>query len=104
KEDFKPVVVTGVQVAAGATTSLDLPLSAAHAVVKMEAMTVSAEVVQNSGIGLLSARQKAAAVSDAIGGDQFARLAVGNAAEAMSKVTGASIVGGKYVLIRGLGD
>lgn len=104
KDDFKPVTVTGVRVVADETLALDLPLSPAQAAIKMEALTVSAEVVQNSGLGLLSARQKAAAVSDAIGADQFARLAVGNAAEAMSKVTGASIVGGKYVLIRGLGD
>jgi TonB-dependent receptor len=104
KVDFRPATITGVTVVAGEATALDLPLAPAESVIRMDVMTVSAEVVQNSDIGLLNARHKSAAVSDAIGGDQFGRLAVGDAAEAMSKVTGASIVGGKYVLIRGLGD
>lgn len=104
KEGFQPVTIPGVQVRANERMEIDLPLSPSEALIQLAPITVSARVVQNSGIALLSMRQRAAAVSDAIGGEQFGRLAVGNAAEAMSKVTGASVVGGKYVLIRGLGD
>lgn len=104
KEGFKPLTIAGVRVAGGEQAEVDLPMSATQALVRLEKITVSARVVENSGLGLLSARQRAAAVSDAIGGEQFGRLAASNAAEAMSKVTGASVVGGKYVLIRGLGD
>ena len=104
KDDYRPLTVAGVQVPANETVGLDLPLTPVHAVIKMEAMTVSAEVVQNSGLGLLSARQKAAAVSDAIGSEQMSRLGFGTAAAAMRAVTGASVVGGKYVYIRGLGE
>jgi outer membrane receptor protein involved in Fe transport len=100
-----PTKVTGVNVAAGEVTKLDAPLAVpAEPVVKMEAFSVSAEVVQNSGLGLLAARQKAAAVSDAIGSDQMSRLGFGTAASALRAVTGASIVGGKYVYLRGLGE
>ncbi len=70
----------------------------------MDSFKVSTEVLENSEIGLLTARKKAAAISDSIGSGQFERLAASNAAEAMAKVTGASLVDGKYVLIRGLGD
>ena len=104
KDDFQPLTITAVTVAGGTTTSLDLPLSIADSVIKMEAMTVSGEFVRNSGIGLLSARQKAASVSDAIGSDQMSKLGFGTAASAMRAVTGASVVGGKYVYIRGLGE
>lgn len=105
KGEFKPTTVTGVAVTAGETARIDLSLlSAADPVLKMAAFSVSAEVVASSDIGLLGVRQKAISVSDAIGSDQFSRLAVGNAAEALGKVTGASVVDGKYVLIRGLGD
>lgn len=104
KDGFVATTVTGVAVGAGEPTSLDVPLGPGSDSIKMEAFTVSADVVQSSDIGLLLARQKAVAVSDAIGSEQFGRLAVSDAAEAMSKVTGASVVDGKYVLIRGLGD
>ncbi len=83
---------------------VDVALPASDGVLKMEQFSVSAEVVASSDIGLLSARQKSMTVSDAIGSDQFGRLALSNAADALGKVTGASVVDGKYVLIRGLGD
>lgn len=105
KEGFKPVTVTGLEVAAAGPTRVDLPLApSTEPVLKLEAFTVSAELVQNSGLGLLSARQKSAAVSDAIGSEQMGKLGFGTAAAAMKAVTGASVVGGKYVYIRGLGE
>ncbi len=105
KDGYQPANITDVAVAASATTSLDIPLGPVGGdVIKMEAYTVSADVVQSSDIGLLVARQKAASISDAIGSEQFSKLGASDAAEALSKVTGASVVDGKYVLIRGLGD
>ncbi|WP_221031016.1 TonB-dependent receptor [Actomonas aquatica] len=105
KEGYQAANITDLSISAGETLRLDIPLAAMGSdVVKMEAFTVSADVVQSSDIGLLVARQKAATISDAIGSDQFSRLGAGDAAEALSKVTGASVVDGKYVLIRGLGD
>jgi len=53
---------------------------------------------------LLNERQQAVDISDAIGSEEMARTGSGNAAEAMSKMTGASVVDGKYVYVRGLGD
>ncbi len=105
RDGFQGLAITGLAVEAGGTTRVDLPLEAAGgAVVTMDKFRVTAEVASGSDIGLLSLRQKSAAVSDAIGAMQFGKLAVGNAAEAMTKVTGASLVDGSYVLIRGLGD
>lgn len=105
KDGFQSSNITDVSVTGGQATRLDLPLTPQQDnVVRLEAFKVSADIVQGSDIGLLASRQRAAAVSDAIGSDQFGRLAVGDAAEALSKVTGASLVDGKYVLIRGLGD
>jgi TonB-dependent receptor len=105
KADFSPVTITAVVVASGGITRVDIPVSGASSpVLKMEAFSVSAEVVASSNLGLLVTRQKAIAVSDSIGGDQLSQLGLGNAADAMSKVTGASLVDGKYVVIRGLGD
>jgi TonB-dependent receptor len=105
KDQFQPTTITDVVVFAGDVTALDIPMvSMGGDVIRMDAFTVSAEIVQSSDIGLMLTRQKAPAISDAISNDQFEKLGAGNAAEALSKVTGASVVDGKYVLIRGLGD
>ncbi|MGH7959260.1 MAG: TonB-dependent receptor domain-containing protein, partial [Opitutaceae bacterium] len=97
--------MTNVLVTGDETARVDLPLSViGETALKMEAFTVSADVLQNSGLGLLSTRQKAASVSDAIGSEQMSKLGFGTAAAAMKAVTGASVVGGKYVYIRGLGE
>lgn len=104
KAEFDSVTITGVAVEAGGAARVDVPLTRAKDVIRMAAFSVGADVVASSDIGLLGARQKALAVSDAIGSEQLSRLDVGNAAEAMTKVTGASLVDGKYAVIRGLGD
>lgn len=105
KTGFQPFNVSGVNVHEGDAARIDVALkAAADAVIKMEAFSVSAEVIQNSGVGLLAARQKSSAVSDAIGSEQMSRLGFGTAAAAMKAVTGASVVGGKYVYVRGLGE
>jgi hypothetical protein len=98
RDGFLPSSVSGVAVMAGLVANVDVPLNpTSSAVVRMEAFSVSAEVVQNSGLGLLSMRQKSIAVSDAIGSEQMSKLGFGTAAAAMKAVTGASVVGGKYV-------
>jgi hypothetical protein len=60
--------------------------------------------LEESDIGLITQRQKAPVIGDAMGTESFSRLGLGNAAEALSKVTGTSIQDGKYVFVRGLSD
>jgi hypothetical protein len=73
-------------------------------VVELDALVVKSAVAEGSDIALLGLRQESAMLSDAIGTDFMSNIDAGDAAEAMSKVTGASVVDDKYVLIRGLGD
>jgi TonB-dependent receptor len=72
--------------------------------IAVDNIVVEAKSLQNTEAALLKERQKSNAVSDAISAEAFSKLGSGDAAEAMSRVTGASVVGGKYVLVRGLGD
>ena len=53
---------------------------------------------------MLRQREMSTSVSDAISAQTISQTGASDAAAAMSRVTGASVVGGKYVLIRGLGD
>ncbi|MFP4416510.1 MAG: TonB-dependent receptor domain-containing protein [Chitinispirillaceae bacterium] len=73
-------------------------------VTEMQRMTVRSVAVKNTDASLLKQRKESFAVSDAIGADEIGKSGAGDAADAMKQVTGASVVGGKYVLIRGLGD
>jgi len=66
-------------------------------------IVVSATTLKNTEANLLRQRQKSPSISDAISAEAISKAGSGDAAEAMSRVTGASVVGGKYVFVRGLG-
>ncbi|HXG47605.1 MAG TPA: TonB-dependent receptor, partial [Methylomirabilota bacterium] len=53
---------------------------------------------------LLAERQKAAASVESVGSEQISKSAVSDAADIVSKVAGATVVEGKYAVIRGLTD
>ena len=67
-------------------------------------VVISAKAVMNTEASLLAKRQKSIVVSDAVSAEQFQKAGSGNAAEAVKQIVGASIVDGKDVYIRGLGD
>jgi hypothetical protein len=98
---FTTVTVEDVIVKTGETTNIEISLGVDA---MQETITVTATTLQNSETGLLKFRQKAITVADAISSEEISRQGGSNAADAVSKVTGASVVGGKYVFIRGLGD
>ena len=83
-------------------TSLELTM--APEAIGLDEVVVEARALQNTEASLLRDRQKSVSVSDAISAEAISRSGSGDAASAMTKVTGASVVGGKYVFIRGLGD
>ncbi len=94
--------ITDVQVIAGQTTKIDISLS--YQVLQGQEIVVTAKAVKNTEAALLKDRQKAVAVSDAISSEAISQAGAGNAADAMKQVTGASVIGGKHIYIRGLGD
>jgi len=98
---FQQKTITGVEVAAGEATRLDATLGEQTA--ELDEVVVEATVARNTEAALLRDRAEAASVSDAISAEAISRAGAGDAAAAMKKVTGASVVGGKYVYVRGLG-
>lgn len=97
---FQQKTITGVEVKAGESTSLEVTL--AEETEQLDEVVVRAEAARDTEAGLLTNRAKAAAVSDAISAETIGRAGAGTAADAMSMVTGASVVEGKYVNVRGL--
>lgn len=99
---FSTQKITEVVVGEGSTVTLDVALLPETEL--LEEIVVTADVVLNNEAGLLRQRQKAISFSDAISAEHISNSGSGDAAGAMAKVTGASIVDGKYVYVRGLGD
>jgi outer membrane receptor protein involved in Fe transport len=98
---YRAKTVTGVEVAGGETTALDVTLSTEAQ--ELDEVVVTAEAARNTEAGLLKERQGAAAVSNAISAESISESGASDAAGAMKNVTGAAVTGGKYVNIRGLG-
>ncbi len=102
KSGYARSTVADIRVITGQTSTSNLKMKPEF--YEMEPFEVISEPFVDQSVILLSDRQSAAAMTDAIGSDFFSRAGAGNAAEIMTKVTGASVVGGKYVFIRGLGE
>lgn len=91
-----------VRVVAGQKTPADYSLKPEF--YEMEAFEAVAEPVLDQGMDIIIERQKDVVLVDALGSDMLSKLGVSDAAEALTKVTGASIVDGKFAVIRGLSD
>lgn len=53
---------------------------------------------------LMAERSKAAALTESFGSEQISKSSVSDAGDIVTKVAGASVVGGKYAVIRGLSE
>ncbi|WP_366934999.1 TonB-dependent receptor, partial [Pyxidicoccus fallax] len=93
--------ITGVIVNPGKATKLDVALSADVGAV--QEVVVEARADRRAEGALLQERKKAAAVSDAISAQEIARTPDSSASDAVKRVVSATVVDGRYVLLRGLG-
>lgn len=102
KSGYTRATVADVRVIAAQLSNVNLEMKPEF--YELEPFDVISDPQMDQGVALLSQRQDSSALTDAIGSDFFSRAGAGNAADIMTKVTGASVVGGKYVFIRGLGE
>ena len=99
---YIPKLVPGVAVSSG--TFSDIKVETIAEVEEMEELVVPGELEKTSEVGLLAERQGATAVLDTIGADLISRLGASTAGDAMKRMVGTTVVDGKYVVVRGLGD
>ncbi|MCB9641436.1 MAG: TonB-dependent receptor [Myxococcales bacterium] len=76
----------------------------APASIQLQAFTVTAPRIVGSTDELMKQRKQAGGVSEMIGAEQMAKSGDANAASALRRVSGVTIVGGRFVYVRGLGD
>ncbi|HSW56106.1 MAG TPA: TonB-dependent receptor, partial [Ignavibacteriaceae bacterium] len=99
---YSKFTVTDLEIKPGEQKKLDLSLvSEAY---QTEEVVITARMILDNDAALLKNRQKSIAVSDAIGSDMIKQSGSDNAGDALKKVVGTSVVDGKYVFVRGLGD
>jgi len=102
---FRPALRDSIVVEADRTTEVSFALSAVA--LELEGITVeaaAAPVSRATDAGLLSAQQAAPAVRDGISAQGIARTPDTNAGEAVRRMTGVTLFGGKFLVVRGLGE
>jgi hypothetical protein len=99
---YNDLTVNSVEVAPGAEVKLDLMLQSQA--LEKEAVVVEAAAIRDNDAALLKERQKSVAVSDAISSESISRVAGSSVADVAQRVTGVSVMDGKYLYVRGLGD
>lgn len=99
---YEQVRIEGVSIVPGTGAKFDFALEPRAQIGKE--IVVKAKAVQNTEASLLKHRQLSKSVSDAISAEEISRSGGGDAAAAVTRVIGVSVVGGKYVYVRGLGE
>ena len=72
--------------------------------IQLDEIVVEAKAIKDNDVALLKLQKKSLAVQDGISSREIQRIGASDAAESMTYVTGAAVEGGKYMVMRGLGD
>lgn len=95
--------IEGVEVKEGEITILNIMLSDNVQDLDVDIVVVDKAIERNE-VAILLKMKKSEKIQEVISSQELSRFNVGNVAGAMQKVSGASVVDGKYVFVRGLGD
>jgi hypothetical protein len=101
-ELHRPSRIDDVVVKAGKLARFDVTLVPDESAV--EEVLIEETVATEGTEGLTLTRKQSAVVGDGVGRADIARTPDRNAAEAAQRIPGSTIVGGRFVLVRGLGE
>ncbi len=100
---FQTLVMEGIVVKAGEVANFpDIRLKGAD--FELQEVVVKAEIVKTSELSLMSMKRQSSIMLDGISSSKMQLTGDATAVDAVKRVTGVSIEGGKYVYVRGLGD
>ncbi len=99
---YAKLIVSDVELRPGSLIEMNINLvSEAY---ETEEVVITARMLLDNEVSLLKNRQKSISLSDAMSSLQMSRSGSSNLGDAMSKIVGTSVVDGKYVYVRGLGE
>jgi TonB-dependent receptor len=99
---FATQTVDGITVVAKQTTEKQFDLSPAG--IALKEFVVVAPFIQGSVASLTDERKESNSVADFVGTEQMARAGDSDAASALTRVSGLTLIDGKYVVMRGMED
>ena len=99
---YDPRIVENVTVTAGAVTTINVLVNATSRSAKE--VVVAAERINDNAAALLIERKNASQVSDGIGREEMSKLPDSDAGQALKRVSGVTLLDGKYVYVRGVSD
>tara|TARA_B100001564_G_scaffold8643_1_gene7352 strand:- start:2120 stop:5005 length:2886 start_codon:yes stop_codon:yes gene_type:complete len=99
---YKTKELTDIIVKENDVKEINVNLSSAS--VGLEEVVVSVSVQKNTDEALLMMQKKSANLMDGLSSEAFKKVGSSNLANAIKRAPGVSIMGGKYVYVRGLGD
>jgi len=99
---FAAQTLDGIAIAAEQNTVRDVQLSPAG--MELPEFVVLEPFVEGSLAAFVEERRNSGAVTDILGAEQIARAGDSDAAGALKRVTGLTLVDGKFVFVRGLGE
>ncbi|HCE58186.1 MAG TPA: hypothetical protein DER09_10255 [Prolixibacteraceae bacterium] len=99
---YAPQTISAIEVKPGDVTVVNIQM--APATEEIAEVTITAKQLTNSENAILSMQKKAEGIQDGISSIEMKRFGSSNAAESMIKVTGVSVMNGKDIFVRGLGD
>ena len=100
---YPTLSVEGVEIIADQVTQLPVQLKEEAVDLGLD-IVVTAKAIQNTEVALLAIQKKASGLLDGISSQAIKRSGDGDVGGAIKRVTGVSVVDGKHVYVRGLGD
>ncbi|MDX2070729.1 MAG: TonB-dependent receptor [Haliscomenobacter sp.] len=99
---YNKQVVSDFEIKNAITNNLDAALETEAQ--QLDVVVVTAKQVKTTDAALITIQRKAFAIQDGVSSQQISRTGSSNAADAMKQMTGAVVEGGRFIVMRGLGD
>ncbi len=100
--DYSTQTVDDIKVRPDEKTGLTIEVT--PSAFELEEYTVTAPKIEGGVASLSEERRESASVTDVIGAEQMSKSGDSNAAAALRRVTGLTVMGGRYVYVRGMGE
>lgn len=86
----------------GPTPEVRIALSPAS--VELEELVVTVPYIEGGIASVAAEERETSSIADVLGAEQMSKAGDSSAASALTRVTGLTIVGGKFIYVRGMGD
>ncbi len=99
---FKPRIMENIALAAGQTATVNVVLQTDAK--KTQEVVAEARRINDNQAALLNQRKNSAQVSDGVSEEEISKLPDADAGQALKRVSGVTLVGDKFVYVRGVSD